>query len=155
MRDPVGEWQQQGSIYLWRFKPEKRGLTGWHFAGDDQGCASTVALVRLLIHLDYPAKRTLRLAPPSCKIARIPFAYEGAHRLVCPTALRLRSCHDQLPSAWGVTEDADHVEFALGREALKELLAGIESLRQGDWDFSVGPHEGGRAQNVWMWSAVA
>ena len=89
MIDPINDWRQTGVIHLWRYKPEKSGLKGWHLTGDERGLQSTAKLLELLGSATYPAKRTVNLTKPSERIAAGPFSPLHGRKVIAPISLQL------------------------------------------------------------------
>ncbi len=132
--------------------PEKRGLTGWHFSPDKAGLDSTITLVELLGAATYPVKRTLRLTRPSEQTASSPFASLNGRKVIAPKSLQLSADGTRPADLWQVEEEGGRVRLRLGPKALMELLDGLRELQQrGYGDLSVGPTQGERPQNIWLW----
>lgn len=152
MGDPINAWRQVGVIHLWRYKPEKSGLKGWHMTADQDGLSSVIALVELLLAATYAAKRTLRLARPSKCIIRRPFSPLGDRRVVAPRSLQL-SVHANGPEDyWQLDEEGEKLKLSLGRQSVVGLLDGLRVLKEQRYgDFSIGPARGEPPQNIWFW----
>ena len=150
MIDAINKWQQHGAVYFWRYKPEKGNLRGWHFAADKPGCESTIELLDLLKDAEYPAKRTMKLVQAPTSITNRPFAHVG-RKIVSPSALRIIADPADPKDYWRLNEDGDRAEMKLGREGLGEGADAVRSVKNGEYDFSVGPWEGNIRQNIWFW----
>jgi hypothetical protein len=152
MNDAINDWHQAGVVHLWRYNPEKRGLSGWHFKADDKGLSSTIALAELLAAATYPAKRTLSLTKPSERVINGPFSPIGNRKVISPISLQLSIDANQPEDFWQIDEEGERAKLHLGRLANAELLAGLRELKeQGIGDFAVGPARGDPPANIWFW----
>jgi hypothetical protein len=49
MPDPtVARWKQQGRVYLWRYKENRKNYPGWHFTADAVACNALLELFELM-----------------------------------------------------------------------------------------------------------
>lgn len=152
MSDAINEWRQAGVMHLWRYKPEKSGLKGWHFQADEQGLNSAIALVELLASATYPAKRTLNLTKPSERTINGPFSPIGNRKAIAPVSLQLSIDANQPEDLWQLEEEGERAKLHLGSKSIVELLAGLrERKERGYGDFAVGPTRGERPANIWFW----
>jgi len=151
MSDAINQWRQAGVVHLWRYKPEKSGLKGWHFSTDHAGLESTIALVGLLGAANHPAKRTLTLTKPSQRTINRPFSPLAGRKVVAPVSLQLSVGADDAEDLWQLNEEGARAKLRLGRKSLRELLEALLELKsRGYGDFSVGPSQG-QPQNIWFW----
>jgi hypothetical protein len=152
MNDPVNEWRQQGIVHLWRYKPEKGGLNGWHFTADSAGLDSTIELIERVALAKHPGKRTVKLTTPSKKIVNGPFSPVRDRKVIAPSSLQLSVDKSDPADSWEIAEEGDRLRLQLGAKSVVELLEGFRLLkRQGYGDFLVGPTRGKPAQNIWLW----
>ncbi|QNN65251.1 hypothetical protein H9L12_00960 [Sphingomonas rhizophila] len=124
MKDAINQWGQVGVVHLWRYKPEKSGLKGWHFHADEAGLKCTIGLVELLGAATYPAKRTLNLTKPSERTVNGPFSPLGGRKIIAPVSLQLSTDGHDTKDLWQLEEEGERVKLHLGRQALAELLGG-------------------------------
>jgi hypothetical protein len=143
-------WEQRGAISLWRYAENSRHFEGWHFAADEEGCRSLLALIDLLMDANDPSLyRTLRILRATDAILRVP-NNRGAPA-VSPVGWRLRlsPAHDD----WRLAEDGDRLELALGETRMREMRASVEATLRGDGDFSIGPGRDDTSSRhaLWFW----
>jgi hypothetical protein len=152
MSDAINDWRQAGVLHLWRYKPEKSGLKGWHFRADEQGLNSIIGLAEVLGSATYPAKRTVQLAKPSERTVNGPFSPLAGRKVIAPVSLQLSVDGDSPDDLWELVEEGERAKLRLGRKAVAELLDGLRELKErGYGDFSVGPTRGEPGQNIWLW----
>jgi hypothetical protein len=150
--DLIKNWRQTGSLHLWRYKPEKRGLTGWHLKGDKSGIDSAIALLELMRDATYPAKRTLNLTKPSERTVNGPFSPVRGHKVISPQSLQLSLNESESDELWELSEEGGKARLQLGRKSLARLADALRELQErGYGDFSVGPVRGEQPQNIWLW----
>src|SRR5215213_7050400 len=118
MKDAINDWRQAGVMHLWRYKPDKSGLTGWHFQTDEQGLNSAIALVELLASATYPAKRTLNLTKPSDRIINGPFSPIGNRKAIAPVSLQLSIDANAPEDRWQLDEEGERAKLQLGRKSI-------------------------------------
>jgi hypothetical protein len=132
----TADWTQRGHIGFWRYKPMPRMYSGWHFAGDVEGCHSLRELITLLLATDYAAHRTLTLTDPRSVGADQIFA-EHELKVLYPKKLRLSFDPEAPDDGSGFEESADRLELALGRTWLLDWQSVLPEVARGDADFSL------------------
>ena len=153
MSDPINAWRQAGDIHLWRYRPEKRGLEGWHLTADKDGLNSVIALAELLLAATHPAKRTLRLTKPSQQAINTPFRALGGRKVIAPCSLQLAVHTNGAEDHWELNEEGDRAQLRLGRQSVVAVLDALRDLRDRKLDdFSIGPQCGEPSPNIWFWN---
>ena len=135
-RPSIADWTQRGHIGFWRYKPMPRMYSGWHFAGDPEGCLSLSELMSILLDSDYPAHRTLMLTDPRSVGADRIFG-EHELRVVSQRKLRFRFDPEAQHEESGFKESADCLELALGQTWLRDWQAVLPEIARGEADFSL------------------
>jgi len=151
MSSGINEWKQRGTLHLWRFKPDKRGLKGWHFFADHIGCDNLVELLDLLKQANYPVKRTIKLEKTPHAIAKRPAALNKSYKVLTPDSLRFVRNPETEQDQWSSKMSGQSLEIELGYDRIEELADSIRKVRNGDYDFSIGPTDGEQPQNIWFW----
>lgn len=143
MRDWVGEWVQEGRLYVWRCSDAGVGRRGWQWTADPLGCRSVRNLLDRM-QGGEPCHRVLRLEPVTDAILSVPNAgYRVAERFS-----RLRIDHRPDLDALQVAPNGETLNLTIGGRRLRKLSAALGRVEVGGGDFEVDP--GGHTEDSWM-----
>jgi hypothetical protein len=147
MAEDVGNWRQEGAIYVWRYSKPGRSRRGWHFSADPTGCASIVDLIDRMMTADVACYRALSLARVSADIWAVPnFGPPKADRF---EKLRI----NYLPAASDLTllENEGRLDLTMGMALANSLKAAFVDVGTGDGDFGFGTSDKKNAETWSFW----
>lgn len=144
----VAAWQQEGSLFVWRYAEPRRAWRGWQLAADPAGARS---IRNLLDRMQGGAAchRTLRLDPVTEAILSVPNArYRPAGRF---TRLRIEYRPDF--DALDLSPDGELLTMAIGGGRVRKLSAAFADVEIGGGDFGIAPSDDKRADPWMFWWA--
>src|SRR5688500_7972506 len=134
-----------GQICLWRYRENARSYPGFHLSADPAGCAQLITLLQGLSKARAPQIGHVVLDPVTASVLAVPnnagatiSAYQHWELLVDP-----RFSPEQLQ--FSVVGNRARTEVS--KVQLEALAAGIEDIRQGRGDYSIGDDD----HQLWFW----
>jgi hypothetical protein len=147
MSDPiVARFKLQGRDSLWRY-PRVPKWEGWHFAADDEGCNSLLALFDLMEHAQYPSRVTLPLTRPPNEVLNVPNREVDVARPAVSWTLGFNTQWE--PGLWELSADPRVVSLRFGVSALPDLRKGVRDSLMGNGDYAIGGAES--SEYIWIW----
>jgi hypothetical protein len=137
-------WTLRGKIYLWRYEAgSSRAYAGWHLTLDPAAAESVAELLRRIRQAEKLRKRTLPLTQPTPAILGVP----NNRRAKAIGALAWKLLYDPSadPDLWRLEGRENTAELEMGSRAFGELINGVDAIRAGEGDFSIGDPK------LWFW----
>jgi hypothetical protein len=149
MSDPnISKWKHRGKSYLWRYKENTKNYPGWHFSADEISCSAFIDLFNLMDVATYSGNCKISITPPNDALLSIPNNLNGNARY--ETAKQLVIKYDPLKQVlWNITHNDSTVFIDIGKKYLLEFRKGIEDIKQGQGDYSIGPIAD--ENRLWFW----
>jgi hypothetical protein len=146
MRDWVGEWVQEGRLYVWRYADPNRSWRGWHLAADPVGCRSVRNLLDRM-QGGEPRYRTLRLERVTEAILGVPsYGRKNAGNFGKLRIEYLPGCEELQLSA-----EEDRLGMTVGCRRLRKLSAAFADIETGGGDFGIDTSDDRKADSWMFW----
>jgi hypothetical protein len=132
MQDWIGEWVQEGRLYVWRYADARRGWRGWQWTGDAAGCRSLRNLLDRM-HGGEARHRTLRLEPVTNRVLDIP----NAGFRVAGQFAKLRIEYRPGADALQLEPNDGALILTVGPGRLRKLTAALNEIEIGLGDLGI------------------
>jgi hypothetical protein len=147
MTDQVHDWNQEGSLYIWRYHRPSARQRGWHFSGDHAGCLSIVDLIDRMSIAGEPCHRSINLGSLTEAIWSVPnFGPPDSERF---EKLRLQFQPEVEDLILEVAEE--RLVLTFGQKRGCHLRAGLFDVANGQGDFGIGTSDNKRADHWVFW----
>lgn len=135
-------------VMLWRYRENRRNYPGYHLTANQAGCDVLRATFQSLAGATTHLEKILPLASLTQAVLGVPNNRAGNATVICFQRWLLASGPDFEGPYFVFGETETQCRLVLSREQCIRVCEGIEEMRRGRGDFSVGA----RAQQVlWLW----
>jgi hypothetical protein len=146
----MSAWEQQGNIFLWRFRQAIGSYRGVHLTADAAGCVSLDELLTKFIDMPRHRRAVVRVTRPTEAILSVPGHGGGGVRWRSPEALQVvMRGEDSNPREWLFRPRGLRFELVAGRDRLVELRDAIRGIPEGRGDFAIGPDDDSEERGTW------
>lgn len=135
-------------IYLWTYVDDPRNYRGFHLTADDAGCDVLLRRIKAMQVCGSTSRLQFELTSAGPRELAV-VGYDGRARKFDRWIVNYSPTEPA--DAWAFTVDERTATLSLGRAQLTPLLRGIEDIRRGRGDYSLGDE----THSLWLWWRVA
>jgi hypothetical protein len=153
MSDPeVQRWRQQGRIFLWRYRDKPRNYPGWHLSADAPGAQSLVELCRLMEGAQFSSETSIIISDPTASVLSVPNYIRGAAKWQSAHRWTIEYPKGKVaPGEWQIRFSGEELRLRVGGGTLEQLERGIEDIRNGHGDYTIGSDDTPESDRLWLW----
>ena len=140
----VDKLRVEGEIAVWSYGDQKN-YEGWHISCDDLGANFLLDLIDAMLVAQYPSKKIINLST-NRQLAMAP----GVSRKPrFAKSLALIFSRENNSQYWEFVTVDKNIFLSLGVETITTLRKGIEDIKKGNGDYSIGNNP-----CLWFWWKV-
>ena len=146
MQDWVGQWVQEGRLWIWQYAEPNHSWRGWHLSADPVGCRSVRNLLDRMSGGE-PCYRTLQLDPVADAVLRVPNYGKKSRGHFSKLRVEFQPDHGDLT----LVPDQERLILTVGNKRLRTLSSAFAAVEVGDGDFGIGTSDNKRADPWMFW----